>query len=57
MKIELKEITVKKLTDGFADNAEQGVVAYSTTTRFCARSSKRRKAGHLAATGFGLIDE
>ena len=29
MKIELKEITVKKLTDGFADNAEQGVVAYS----------------------------
>src|SRR6266566_7329874 len=28
MKIELKEITVKKLTDGFADNAEQGVVAY-----------------------------
>lgn len=28
MKIELKEITVEKLTDGFADNAEQGVVAY-----------------------------
>jgi hypothetical protein len=28
MKIELKEITVKKLTEGFADNAEQGVVAY-----------------------------
>ncbi len=28
MKIELKEITVKKLFDGFADNAEQGVVAY-----------------------------
>ena len=28
MKIELKEITIKKLTDGFADNAEQGVVAY-----------------------------
>lgn len=24
MKIELKEITVKKLTGGFADNAEQG---------------------------------
>jgi len=29
MKIELKEITVKLLTDGFADNAEQGVIAYS----------------------------
>ena len=28
MKIELKKIAVKKLTDGFADNAEQGVVAY-----------------------------
>src|SRR6266446_9760190 len=28
MKIELKKITVEKLTDGFADNAEQGVVAY-----------------------------
>src|ERR1700752_68668 len=28
MKIELKQITVEKLTDGFADNAEQGVVAY-----------------------------
>ena len=24
MKIQLKEITVEKLTDGFADNAEQG---------------------------------
>ena len=29
MKIELKEITVGKLTDGFLDNAEAGVVAYS----------------------------
>lgn len=29
MKIELKEITVKKLTNGFEDNAEAGVVAYS----------------------------
>lgn len=28
MQIELNEITVKKLTEGFADNAEQGVVAY-----------------------------
>jgi hypothetical protein len=28
MKIELKEITVEKLTDGFEDNAEAGVVAY-----------------------------
>ena len=28
MKIELKSITVKKLTDGFHDSAEQGVVAY-----------------------------
>jgi len=28
MKIELQEITVAKLTDGFSDNAEQGVVAY-----------------------------
>src|SRR5690242_1854780 len=28
MKIELKEIAVEKLTDGFADNAEAGVVAY-----------------------------
>jgi hypothetical protein len=28
MKIQLKEITVAKLTDGFVDNAEQGVVAY-----------------------------
>src|SRR5438876_11013788 len=28
MKIELKEITVEKLTDGFVDNAEQGVAAY-----------------------------
>src|SRR4051794_34904720 len=29
MKIELKEINVEKLTDGFADNAESGVVGYS----------------------------
>jgi uncharacterized protein DUF262/HNH endonuclease len=29
MKIELKEITVKKLTRGFVDSEEQGVVAYS----------------------------
>src|SRR2546425_11198161 len=28
MKIELKEITVEKLTDGFADSAEAGVVGY-----------------------------
>src|SRR5437762_7087233 len=28
MKIELQEIPVRKLTDGFADNAEQGVIAY-----------------------------
>ena len=28
MNIELHEITVKKLTEGFADNAEAGVVAY-----------------------------
>ena len=28
MKIDLKEITVKRLTEGFVDNAEQGVVAY-----------------------------
>lgn len=28
MKIELHEIQVEKLTDGFVDNAEQGVVAY-----------------------------
>ena len=28
MKIELNEITVKELTDGFHDSAEQGVVAY-----------------------------
>ena len=28
MKIELKEITIKKLTEDFADNDEQGVVAY-----------------------------
>jgi len=28
MKIELKEITIKKLTVGFLDSAEQGVVAY-----------------------------
>jgi hypothetical protein len=28
MKIDLKEITIEKLFDGFADNAEQGVVAY-----------------------------
>jgi hypothetical protein len=28
MKIELKEISVEDLTDGFADSAEQGVVAY-----------------------------
>lgn len=28
MKIELKEITVKELTDGFQDNAENGVVGY-----------------------------
>ena len=28
MKIQLKEVTVKKLVEGFADNAEQGVVAY-----------------------------
>ena len=28
MKIELNEITVKELTDGFANNAEAGVVAY-----------------------------
>ena len=29
MKIELTEITIKKLTDGFEDSAEAGVVAYS----------------------------
>jgi len=28
MKIELREITIRELTDSFADNAEQGVVAY-----------------------------
>jgi len=28
MKIELKEISVRELTDGYADNAEGGVVAY-----------------------------
>lgn len=28
MNIDLKEITVKEVTDGFADNAEQGVVAF-----------------------------
>ena len=28
MKIELNEITVKELTDGFRDNAEAGVVGY-----------------------------
>src|SRR6266849_648103 len=28
MKIELKEITVRALADGYKDNAEQGVVAY-----------------------------
>ncbi|MEK9662012.1 MAG: hypothetical protein VW644_09800 [Alphaproteobacteria bacterium] len=27
MKIELKEIAIRTLADGFADNAEQGVVA------------------------------
>jgi hypothetical protein len=29
MKIELREITVKKLTEGYEDNAEQGVVGFS----------------------------
>jgi hypothetical protein len=29
MKIELKEITVRELTDGYKDNAEAGVVGYS----------------------------
>ena len=29
MKIDPKEITIKKLTDGFVDNEEQGVVAYA----------------------------
>ena len=29
MKIELKEITIQKLTNGFRDNAEEGVFAYS----------------------------
>ena len=28
MKIQLKELTIEKLTDGFVDNDEQGVVAY-----------------------------
>lgn len=28
MKIELKEVTIKELTDGYADNAENGVVGY-----------------------------
>lgn len=28
MKIDLQEITVERLTDGFADNAEQGIVAF-----------------------------
>ena len=28
MKIDLKEITIKELTEGFVDNDEQGVVAY-----------------------------
>jgi len=29
MKIELREITVKQLSDGYADNAEAGVAGYS----------------------------
>ena len=28
MKIELKEITVRELVEGYQDNAEQGVVGY-----------------------------
>lgn len=28
MKIDLKEIAIRTLTEGFADNDEQGVVAY-----------------------------
>ena len=28
MKIELKEITIRDLTDGYQDNAEEGVVGY-----------------------------
>ena len=28
MKIELHEITIRELTDGYKDNAENGVVAY-----------------------------
>src|ERR1039458_10388169 len=30
MKIELKEITIENLFDGFADNSEAGVVAYGS---------------------------
>jgi len=28
MQIDLNEITIRSLTDGFVDNAEQGVVKY-----------------------------
>jgi hypothetical protein len=31
MKIELKEITVKELTEGYIDNAEAGVIVSPTT--------------------------
>ena len=30
MKIDLQEITIKQLTDGFVDSAEEGVVAYAS---------------------------
>ena len=32
MKIELKEITVRELTDGYEDNDEAGVVGYGRQT-------------------------
>jgi hypothetical protein len=40
MKIELKEITIKKLTDGFADNAEQESSRTVASSTFVRRTSR-----------------
>ena len=53
MKIELKEITIKKLTDGFADNAEAG----RCRVRWQARHSPAVSAGiHLQGQAAGCGD-
>jgi len=42
MKIILKEITIRELTDGFADNNEQGVVAYGRSSHLNGKETFKR---------------